>query len=77
MLVVVAIVVTISVICGQEMLSIYTKLKNINDVIIPVSKILGNILLKIFNLSSFVHDSSGPTPITNIAGTIIGITVEL
>ena len=48
-----------------------------NIVIINVSKILGNIFLKVFDLSSLPHDSIGPIPITRIAGIIIGTAVEL
>ena len=50
--------------------------KNINVITIVKIK-LGNIFLKILRLSSLFQAKRGPTPITKIAGIIIGMTVEL
>ena len=46
-------------------------------VIIVVSKILGDIFLKVFDLSPFHHDKIGHMPIIRMAGIIIGTTVVL
>ena len=46
-------------------------------VTIIVSTILGRVFFKIFIILTFFHDNNGPIPITRIAGTIIGTTVEL
>ena len=44
---------------------------------IKVSAMLGSIFLNIFNFSPLFQDNIGPTPITKIAGSIIGTAVEL
>ena len=53
------------------------QIRKIKKVIRMVSKMLGRIFLKTFDLFSFPQLNIGPTPITKIAGIIIGITVEL
>ena len=49
----------------------------INIVINKVIEMVGKIFFRVSNLLFFPQDNNGPTPMTKIAGAIIGITVEL